>query len=82
MKWMFEHCEAAPTPLGGGSIAHSLIRPAQLAPCHDIRYSRCLPLDRLVRPTRERTWRSTRVGAVGWPVFEHREADPTPGCAI
>ena len=24
-------------------------------------------LDRLVRPTRERTWRSTRVGAVGWP---------------
>ena len=35
-------------------------------------------LDRLVRPTRERTWRSTRVEAVGWPVFEHREADPTP----
>ena len=29
MKWMFEHCEAAPTPLNGGTIAHSLIRPAQ-----------------------------------------------------
>ena len=43
MKWMFEHYEAAPTPLGGGSIAHSLIRPAQRAPYHDIRYSRCLP---------------------------------------
>ena len=38
MKWMFEHCEAAPTPLGGGPIAHSLIRPAQLAPYHGIRY--------------------------------------------
>ena len=42
-EWMFEHREAVPTPLGGGTIAHSLIRPAHLAPCHDIRYSRCLP---------------------------------------
>ena len=42
-KWMFEHRGAVPTPLGGGAIAHSLIRPAHLAPCHDIRYSRCLP---------------------------------------
>ena len=78
MKWMFEHCEAAPIPLGGGSIAHSLIGPAQRAPYHDIRYSWCLPLDRLVRPTRERTWRSTHVGVARWPVFEHREADTTP----
>ena len=42
MKWMFEHCEAALTPLGGGTIAHSLIWPAQRAAYHDIRYSRCL----------------------------------------
>ena len=42
-EWMFEHHGAVPTPLGGGAIAHSLIRPAHLAPCHDIRYSRCLP---------------------------------------
>ena len=39
---VFEHLEAVLTPLGGGTIAHSLIRPAQLAPCHDIRYSWCL----------------------------------------
>jgi hypothetical protein len=38
-EWMFEHREAVPTPLGGGAIAHSLIRPAHLAPCHDIRYT-------------------------------------------
>ena len=31
-----------------GTIAHSLIRPAHLAPCHDIRYTRCLPKPRLV----------------------------------
>ena len=78
MKWMFEHCEAAPTQLGGSTIAHSLIRPAHLAPCHDIRYYRCAFLNRLVRPIRERIWRSTRVGAVCWPVFEHREAVLTP----
>jgi hypothetical protein len=41
---VFEHRGAALTPLGGGTIAHSLIRPAHLAPCHDIRYSRCLPV--------------------------------------
>ena len=35
-------------------------------------------LNRLVRPIREHIWRSTRVGAVGWPVFEHRGAAPTP----
>ena len=40
---MFEHRGAVLTPLGGGAIAHSLIRPAHLALCHDIRYSRCLP---------------------------------------
>ena len=40
---VFEHREAVPTPLGGGTIAHSPIRTAHLAPCHDIRYSRCLP---------------------------------------
>ena len=28
-------------------------------------------LNRLVRPIREHIWRSTRVGAVGWTVFEH-----------
>ena len=33
-----EHHEAVPTPLGGGMIAHSLIRPAHLTPCHDIRW--------------------------------------------
>ena len=75
---VFEHRRAVLTPLGGGTIAHSLIRPAHLAPCHDIRYSRCLPVNRLVRPIRERIWRSTRVGAVGWPVFEHRGAVLTP----
>ena len=75
---VFEHREAVPTPLGGGTIAHSPIRTAHLAPCHDIRYSRCLPVNQLVRPIQERIWRSTRVGAVGWPVFEHREAVPTP----
>ena len=74
---VFEHREAVPTPPGGGTITHSLIRPAHLAPCHDIRYSRCLP-DSLVRPIRECIWRSAREGAVGWPVFEHREAVPTP----
>ena len=37
---MFEHRETVPTPLGGGMIAQSPIRPAHLAPCHDIRYSR------------------------------------------
>ena len=31
-EWMFEHREAVPTPLGGGTIAYSLIRPAHLAP--------------------------------------------------
>ena len=40
---MFEHREAVLAPLGGETIAHSLIRPAHLAPCHDIRYSQCLP---------------------------------------
>ena len=40
---MFEHFEAVPTPPGGGKIDHSLSRPAHLALCHDIRYSRCLP---------------------------------------
>ena len=40
--WLvFEHREAFLTPLGGGTIARSLIRTAHLAPCHDIRYSRC-----------------------------------------
>ena len=28
-------------------------------------------LCRLVRPIRERIWWYVRVGAVGWPVFEH-----------
>ena len=61
--WLvFEHRGAVLTPLGGGTIAHSLIRPAHLAPCHDIRYSRCLPVNRLVRPIRERIWRSTSTG--------------------
>ena len=73
-----EHREAFLTPLGGGTITHSLIRPAHLAPCHDIRYSRCLPENWLVRPIRERIWWATRVGAVCWPVFEHRAAVPTP----
>ena len=31
-----------------------------------------------MRPIRERIWRATRVEAVGWPVFEHREACLTP----
>ena len=38
---VFEHRGAILTPLGGGSIAHSLIRPAHLAPCHDISYRSC-----------------------------------------
>ena len=33
---------------------------------------------RLVRPIRERTWWYVRVGAVGWPVFEHCAVAPTP----
>ena len=41
---IFEHREAVPTPLGGRLIAHSLIGPTHLAPCHDIRYTRCLLL--------------------------------------
>jgi hypothetical protein len=77
-KWMFEHRGAVPAPLGGGEIAHSLIRPAHMAPRHDIRYYRCAFLNRLVSLIRERIWRSTRVGAVCWPVFEHREAVLTP----
>ena len=28
-------------------------------------------VSRLVRPIRERTWRYSRMEAVGWPVFEH-----------
>ena len=40
---VFEHREAVTAPPGDGTIAHSLIRPAHLALCHDIRYSRCLP---------------------------------------
>ena len=32
----------------------------------------------LVRPIRERIWRATRVGVVGWPVFEHLGAVLTP----
>ena len=40
---MLEHRESVPTPLGGGTITHLLIRYAPLAPCHDIRYSQCLP---------------------------------------
>ena len=31
-----------------------------------------------MRPIQEHIWRATRVGAVGWPVFEHREAFLTP----
>ena len=76
---VFEHREAFLTPLGGGTIAQSLIRTAHLAPCHDIRYSRCQTApSRQVRPIRDHIWRSTRVGVVGWPVFEHREAFLTP----
>ena len=75
---MFEHREAVPTPLGGGTIAHSPIRPAHLAPCHDIRYSRRPLLSRLVRPIRERICWYVRVKAVGWPVFEHCAAVLTP----
>ena len=71
MKWILEHCVTAPKPIGGETIAHSLIRPAHLAPCHNIRYSWRLPENRMVRPIRERIWRFTCVGAVGWPVFEH-----------
>ena len=63
MKWMFEHCEAAPTPLGGSTIAHSLIRPAHLAPCHDIRYYRCAFLNRLVRPIRHTMSLKVAIGA-------------------
>ena len=37
---VFEHCAVVLTPPGGGTITHSPIRPAHLAPCHDIRYSR------------------------------------------
>ena len=40
---VFEHREAFFTLLSGATIAHSLIRTGHLAPCHDIRYSRCLP---------------------------------------
>jgi hypothetical protein len=72
---VFEHHEAFLTPLGGGTIAQSLIRTAHLAPCHDIRYSRCQTApSRQVRPIQDHIWRSTRVGVFGWPVFEHREA--------
>ena len=67
---VFEHREADPTPLGGGTIAYSLIRPAQLARA-TISVTRGAFLNRLVRPIREHIWRSTCVGAVGWPVFEH-----------
>ena len=35
-------------------------------------------LNQLVRPIREHIWRSTRVGAVGWPVFGHRGVVLTP----
>ena len=42
------------------------------------KYISCALLSRLVRPIRERTWWYSRVGAVGWPVFEHCEAAPTP----
>ena len=80
-EWMFEHRKAVPTPLGGGTIAHSLIRPSHLAPCHDIRYSLGAflnRLNRLVCPIQEDIWRATRVGVFGWPVFEHREAFLTP----
>ena len=54
-EWIFEHREAVSTPLSDGTIAHSLIRHAHLAPCHDIRYSRCLLLNRLVRVQSENT---------------------------
>ena len=48
---MFEHRDAAPTPLGGGAIAHSLIRPAHLAPCHDIRLRTAERIDELMYQT-------------------------------
>ena len=68
---MFEHREAVPTPLGGGTIAH-FHRPEPLTwPRATISVTLGAFLNRLVRPIRERIWRSTRVGAVGWPVFEH-----------
>ena len=35
-------------------------------------------LSRLVRPIRERIWWYVRVGAVGWPVFEHCAVVLTP----
>ena len=70
---MFEHREAVPTPLGGGTIAHSPIRTAHLAPCHDARYSRSLPGPSGASNPRTHlaVYTSTRVVAVGWPVFEH-----------
>ena len=73
---MFEHREAVLTSLGGETIAHSLIRPAHLAPCHDIRYSRCFP-----EPAASWCVQSENTSGglhvwerVGWPVFEHRGA--------
>ena len=69
MKWMFEHYEAATTPFGGGTITHSLIRPAHWALSHDVRFTLGAFLDRRCGASN-----LPRVGAVGWPVFEHCEA--------
>ena len=38
-EWMFENREAVPTPLGGGTIAHSLISAPQPTPQPKNRYS-------------------------------------------
>jgi hypothetical protein len=66
---MFEHYEAATKPFGGGTISHSLIRPAHWAPSHDVRFTLGAFLDRRCGASN-----LPRVGAVGWPVFEHCEA--------
>ena len=80
-EWMFEHREAVPTPLGGGTIAHSLIRPPLTWPRATISVTLGAGLSLTVSwcgPIGECIWWATRVWTVGWSVFEHREAVPTP----
>jgi hypothetical protein len=75
---VFEHCAVAPTrhPVVGQSLIH---RSDPLPwPRATISVTLGALLSRLVRQIRERIWWYVRVGAVGWPVFEHCAVVLTP----
>ena len=64
---VFEHCAAVLSPPSGGTIVHSPILPAHLAPYHDIRYSRIL-FDVLCTHQSDGSGCGGLIGRVVWTV--------------